>query len=229
MRTIGILGGMSAESTQLYYSELCKLTRARLGGLHSPELLIRSIDFTRIETLQMADRWEDAGRLLNEEARALAQGGAELLLLATNTMHKVAGQMLDGVDLPFVHIADATADAVVAAGCSSPGLMATRFTMEQTFYTDRLRARGLTPMVPGAADREETHRIIYDELCMGQILDASRMQYVDIAERLIVSGADALILGCTEVGLLLHRDNVRVPVFDTTRIHCEAALAAALA
>lgn len=229
MKTIGILGGMSAESTQLYFSELCRLTRERCGGLHSPELLIRSVDFAEIEALQAADEWEQAGRLLNLEAQALARGGAELLVLATNTMHKVAGQMLEGVVLPFIHIAEATASAVVAAGCSSPGLMATRFTMEQTFYTDQLLAQGLAPVLPNAADRTETHRIIYDELCVGQISMVSQTEYVAIAQRLVDRGADALILGCTEVGLLLNSDNVAVPVFDTTRIHCAAALDAAMA
>ena len=159
MRTIGILGGMSAASTQLYYAKLCELVRDSLGGLHSPELLIRSLDFAEIEALQMSDNWAEAGRVLNDNARALERGGAELMLLATNTMHKVAEEMMAGVSIPLLHIADATAEAISAAGLSRPGLMATAFTMEQDFYTDRLRAAGLSPMVPDTQDRRETHRI----------------------------------------------------------------------
>ena len=229
MQTIGILGGMSAASTQTYYRELCDLTRARLGGLHSPELLIRSVDFAAIEALQMRGDWAAAGAVLNREARALERGGADLLILATNTMHKVADAMMSGVTVPLLHIADATAEAIAAAGLQRPGLMATAFTMEQTFYTDRLRAAGLDPQIPNEADRADTHRIIYDELCMNRIEDTSRQRYEEIAQRLVDAGADALILGCTEVGMLLNADNVRVPVFDTTLIHCEVALARALA
>ena len=228
MRTIGILGGMSAASTQLYYAKLCELVRDSLGGLHSPELLIRSLDFAEIETLQMSDNWAEAGRVLNDNARALERGGAELMLLATNTMHKVAEEMMAGVSIPLLHIADATAEAISAAGLSRPGLMATAFTMEQDFYTDRLRAAGLSPMVPDTQDRQETHRIIYDELCREVVTEDSRVAYEGIAARLVDAGADCLILGCTEVGMLLNSDNVSVPVFDTTLIHCEVAVRRAL-
>ena len=228
MRTIGILGGMSAASTQLYYAKLCELVRDSLGGLHSPELLIRSLDFAEIEALQMSDNWAEAGRVLNDNARALERGGAELMLLATNTMHKVAEEMMAGVSIPLLHIADATAEAISAAGLSRPGLMATAFTMEQDFYTDRLRAAGLSPMVPDTQDRQETHRIIYDELCREVVTEDSRMAYEGIAARLVDAGADCLILGCTEVGMLLNSDNVSVPVFDTTLIHCEVAVRRAL-
>ena len=228
MRTIGILGGMSAASTQLYYAKLCELVRDSLGGLHSPELLIRSLDFAEIEALQMSDNWAEAGRVLNDNARALERGGAELMLLATNTMHKVAEEMMAGISIPLLHIADATAEAISAAGLSRPGLMATAFTMEQDFYTDRLRAAGLSPMVPDTQDRRETHRIIYDELCREVVTEDSRMAYEGIAARLVDAGADCLILGCTEVGMLLNSDNVSVPVFDTTLIHCEVAVRRAL-
>lgn len=224
MKTIGILGGMSAESTQLYYAELCRLTRARFGGLHSPQLLIRSLDFAEIEVLQVAGDWQAAGAILNREALALERGGAEVLVLATNTMHKLAAQMLEGVSIPFLHIADATAAAIRTAGLQRPGLMATAFTMEQAFYTDRLRTAGLQPLVPDAADRADTHRIIYDELCKGITTQASRDRYIQIARALQAAGADSLILGCTEVGMLLNADNVPFPVFDTTAIHCAAAL-----
>lgn len=228
MKTIGILGGMSAASTQLYYRELCALTQQRLGGLHSPELLIRSLDFAPISKLQAQGAWDQAGAVLNTEAKALERGGADLLVLATNTMHKLADQMMQGVNIPLVHIADTTAEAIQAAGLKSPGLMATAFTMEQTFYTDRLKTAGLMPLIPEAADRAETHRIIYQELCKGIISDISRQAYADIARRLADTGADCLILGCTEVGMLLNVENVQVPVFDTTLIHCAAALDRAL-
>ncbi len=228
MKTIGILGGMSAASTQLYYAKLCELVRERLGGLHSPELLIRSLDFAAIEALQMSDDWEEAGRVLNANALALERGGADFLLLATNTMHKVADEMMAGVSVPLLHIADATAEAIGAAGLSRPGLMATAFTMEQAFYTDRLVAAGLSPVIPEADDRAETHRIIYDELCREVVTEESRVAYEGIAGRLVAAGADCVILGCTEVGMLLNAGNVPVPVFDTTLIHCEAAADLAL-
>ena len=228
MKTIGILGGMSAASTQLYYRELCSLTQASMGGLHSPELLIRSLDFAVIEALQAEDRWEEAGERLNQEALALERGGAEILGLATNTMHKVAETMMRGVSVPLVHIADATASRISDQQRSRPGLMATRFTMEQPFYIERLQDRGLTPVIPLADDRDTIHRVIYDELCQGVITAESEAEYVAIADRLVDQGADCLILGCTEVGLLLNAGNVSVPVFDTTLIHCEALLAAAI-
>lgn len=228
MKTIGILGGMSAASTQTYYRQLCQLTRTRLGGLHSPELLIRSLDFAVIEALQMAGEWDQAGEILQREARALARGGADFIVLATNTMHKLAEPMMVGVPVPLLHIADATAAAIRQRGLRTPGLMATAFTMEQTFYTDRLRAAGLTPVIPDAADRATTHRIIYDELCCDIVKPESVLTYQAIAHRLAGQGADCLILGCTEVGMLLNQNNVPMPVFDTTLVHCEAALALAL-
>ncbi len=200
------------------------MTRARFGGLHSPELLIRSLDFARIEALQIQGAWDDAGAILNHEAKALERGGAQLIILATNTMHKLAGQMMAGVNVPFVHIADATARAITERGLCRPGLMATAFTMEQTFYTERLVAAGLNPVLPDAADQAETHRIIYQELCKDITTDESSVTYIAIANRLAEAGADSLILGCTEVGMLLNQDNVAVPVFDTTLIHCAAAL-----
>ncbi|NKB64893.1 MAG: amino acid racemase [Gammaproteobacteria bacterium] len=224
MKTIGILGGMSAASTQIYYRELCDLTRSRLGGLHSPELLIRSLDFDRIETLQMKGEWDAAGSLLNSEAKALERGGAEILILATNTMHKLADQMMLGIDIPLIHIADATAQAIKEANLKSPGLMATAFTMEQRFYTDKLIASELNPIIPNDEDRSETHRIIYEELCKNVTTQESETTYIEIANRLVEDGADSLILGCTEVGMLLNQDNVNVPVFDTTLIHCSTAL-----
>jgi aspartate racemase len=228
MKTIGILGGMSAASTQLYYKALCRLTQARLGGLNSPELLIRSLNFAEIERLQMAGAWDEAGALLNREAKALQAGGADMLILATNTMHKLTDQMLEGVEIDFLHIAVATANAITTQGLKSPGLMATAFTMEQSLYTDELVKAGLAPVIPNAKDRAQTHAIIYDELCKGLVRPESETAYVDIAARLVEAGADSLILGCTEVGMLLNADNVSVPVFDTTLIHCQAAIDQAL-
>jgi aspartate racemase len=229
MKTIGILGGMSAASTQTYYHELCRLTRERLGGLHSPELLIRSIDFARIESLQMRGEWAEAGKILNKEALALERGGAEFLILATNTMHKLAEVMMQNVDIPLLHIAEATAKCIKEKGLNSPAIMATSFTMEQSFYIDRLVASGLSPIIPNSEDRQTIHRIIYDELCKEVVRPESEALYIQISERLKESGADSLILGCTEVGMLLNNENVSMPVFDTTLIHCEEALNVALA
>lgn len=219
---------MSAASTQTYYHELCRLTRERLGSLHSPELLIRSIDFARIESLQIRGEWAEAGKILNREALALERGGAEFLILATNTMHKLAEEMMQNVDIPLLHIAEATAKCIREEGLNSPAIMATSFTMEQSFYIDRLVASGLSPIIPNAEDRQTIHRIIYDELCKEVVRPESEALYIKISERLKESGADSLILGCTEVGMLLNKENVSMPVFDTTLIHCEEALNVAL-
>jgi len=228
MKTIGILGGMSAASTQIYYRTLCEITRDRLGGLHSPELLIRSLDFAKIEALQALGQWDAAASILNAEAKALEKGGADFILLATNTMHKVASAMMADVTIPLLHIADATAQRISTAGLSRPGLIATAFTMEQSFYRERLVEASLHPIIPDENDRAEVHRIIYDELCMDIIEDESRSKFEDVAQRLVDVGADSVILGCTEVCMLLNQGNVTVPVFDTTRIHCEAAIDLAL-
>lgn len=231
MKTIGILGGMSSASTQIYYRELCALTQTRLGGLHSPDLLIRSLDFDQIAALQARGEWDDLAAILNRAALQLQHGGADFLVLATNTMHKVAEQMMAGLSIPLLHIGDATALAILRDGreLRRPGLMATAFTMEQAFYVDRLAKHGLTAVVPGREDREVTHRIIYDELCKGVVRKESEEVYMAIAKRLVADqGADCLILGCTEVGMLLNKGNVSVPVFDTTLIHCEEALRMAL-
>ena len=225
---IGILGGMSAASTQIYYRELCAQTRVRLGGLHSPELLIRSLDFAVIENLQVHGKWKAAGKILNREAKALELGGAEMIVMATNTMHKLAEPMMENVSIPFLHIAEATAEAIIAGGLKTPGLMATAFTMEQSFYIDRLKDAGLSPVIPDDVDRAEIHRIIYDELCKDIVTKESEAIYINVAERLALAGADCLILGCTEVGMLLNESNVCLPVFDTTLIHCSSALDRAL-
>lgn len=228
MRTIGILGGMSAASTQIYYRLLCDLARERLGGLVSPELLIRSVDFASIAALQAAGDWDETGTRLNKAALLLEQGGAELLILATNTMHKVADRITEGLGIPFLHIADATAEVVQAKGLTRVGLIATAFTMEQPFYLDRLRAHGLEPVVPEPDERAEIHRIIYEELCRDEVRPESRSRFEAVAQALEGQGAEGIILGCTEVGMLLGPANVATPVFDTARIHCEAALDTAL-
>ena len=228
MKTIGIIGGMSCESTALYYARLNEGARARLGGLHSAECVIWSVDFERIERLQAAGDWDRAGEELARIGVALEHAGAELLIIATNTMHKVADAVRHATRVPLIHIAEATAAAILKAGHRRPGLMATAYTMEQDFYTGALRAAGLEPVIPEAADRAEAHRIIYDELCQGVVRAESRAAYEAIAQRLIARGADSLILGCTEVGMLLSQGNVAAPVFDTPLIHADAALEAAL-
>ncbi|MEW5422597.1 aspartate/glutamate racemase family protein [Amorphus sp. 3PC139-8] len=224
MVPIGLIGGMSAASTALYYERLNALARTRFGGLHSAEIVMWSVDFAPIAELQTAGAWDIAGTRLADTARRLEGAGAGLIVLATNTMHKVAADIEAAVSVPFVHIADATGTAVRRAGLRRPGLMATRFTMEEDFYISRLAERfGLEVIVPDAADRAETHRIIYDELCRGDVRAQSRETYREIAERLVARGADSLILGCTEVGLLIDGASAPVPVFDTTAIHAEQA------
>jgi aspartate racemase len=229
MKTIGILGGMSTASTLQYYETLCRLTSERFGGLTSPRLLIRSVDFGQVAMLQNEGAWGALGDRLAERAVELERGGAELIVLATNTMHKVVPRMMRNVTIPLVHIADATAARLKKAGFAHPGFLGTAFTMEDRFYLDRLRGDGLQPVVPDAEGRAEVHRIIYEELCAHQIEDVSRVRLVAIAKQLKQMGADSLILGCTELSLLLDADNSPLPVFDTTAIHCEAALEAALA
>lgn len=229
MKTIGIIGGMSAVSTRLYHAELDRLARERFGGLHGADLIIRSLDFAPIAEMQSRDAWDELGAQLADEAQRLEAAGAEVLLLATNTMHKVADAIKTATQLPFVHIADATAARIRAAGLTRPALIGTAFTMEQAFYTDRLEAAGLRPIIPNDLDRRTIHTAIYERLCKAVITDADRTAYEAIASRLVDAGADGLILGCTEVGLLLGPSNVSVPVFDTTLIHADAAFSAAVA
>ncbi len=227
-RVIGMLGGMSWESSAEYYRLANELVRARLGGLHSARCVLASVDFAEIEKLQAAGRWQDAGEILADTARGLEAAGAELLLLCTNTMHKVAEQVQAAVGIPLLHLGDATAAAVRRAGLSTVGLLGTAFTMEQNFYRDRLRGHGLTVVVPPADDRALVHRIIYHELCLGIVREQSRQTYRDVIERLVQSGAEGIILGCTEIELLISQGDSRVPVFPTTRLHVEAAVDAAI-
>lgn len=224
MKTIGLIGGMSWESTVPYYRQINETVKAELGGLHSARVVLYSLDFHEVERLQHAGDWDAAGALLADAARALQAAGAEVLVLCTNTMHKVAPAIEAAVRLPLLHIADPTAEAVRAAGVSRVGLLGTRFTMEQPFYRDRLQDRfGLEVLVPPESDRESVHRIIYDELCVGRIVDASRADYRRVMADLVDRGAQAIILGCTEISLLVGEHDATVPLFDTTALHARAA------
>lgn len=230
MKCIGLLGGMSWESTVSYYQALNRGVRAQLGGLHSARVLLNSVDFAGIERLQHAGDWPATARLLAAEARKLQDGGADFLLIGTNTMHKVAPEIEAAIDIPLLHIADATATKLRADGITRVGLLGTRFTMEQDFYKGRLQKRfGLAVLVPDEAGRERVHRIIYDELCLGEIRESSRVEYLAIIEGLAAAGAEAVILGCTEIALLVGDARAAVPLYDTTAIHAEAAVALALA
>ncbi|MFK0402695.1 aspartate/glutamate racemase family protein [Microbacterium sp. NPDC090225] len=228
MKTIGVLGGMSWESSLEWYRLANERVAARLGGYHSARILLDSLDFAEIEALQAQDDWDSAGTLLAERARALEAAGADLLVLATNTMHLVADRITDAVDIPFLHIADAAGTAVSGVKLTTIGLLGTAFTMEKPFYAERLAAHGIRTIVPDAADRRIVHTVIYDELVHGIVRDASRQAYVGVVDRLIARGAEGVILGCTEIELLLSDDDVPVPVFPTTSLHVDAAVAAAL-
>lgn len=229
MKIIGLIGGMSCESSAHYYKRLNDRVRAQLGGLHSADILMWSVDFAPIAQMQDENHWQEAGVYLAKVGRRLEQAGAEVLMLASNTMHKVADIIEASTSVPFIHIADATAEKIKTAGKRKPAILATRFTMEQEFYIGRLREKfGLDVIVPEEADRALVHRIIYDELCVGRITEASRQAYVDVAQRLAMKGADSLILGCTEVGMLLDASNAPLPIFDTALIHADAAVDFAL-
>jgi len=228
MKTIGLLGGMSWESSVLYEELINTAVRERLGGVHSADLIIRSYDFARIEALQSAGDWDAAGELLAADARMLEGAGAELIVLCTNTMHRVAEAIEEAVSVPFLHLADATANAIKAQGLDTVGLLGTRFTMEEDFYRGRLESHGLSVVVPSEEERTIVHDIIYNELVQGELNRASREEYLDIIDRLGAAGAQGVIAGCTEIELLVTEDDVFIPYFPTTRIHAEAAVDAAL-
>ncbi|WP_394436441.1 aspartate/glutamate racemase family protein [Streptomyces sp. SGAir0957] len=228
MRTIGLIGGMSWESTAEYYRLLNELTRERLGGLHSARIVLHSVDFAEIERLQVAGDWDEAGRVLGAAARSLEAAGADLLLICTNTMHKVADQVQAATSVPLLHLADATADAVRAAGARRVGLLGTAFTMEQDFYRGRLAGHGLDVLVPDEAGRALVHRVIYEELCLGVVRDSSRAAYQEVIADLVDAGAEGVVLGCTEIELLIGAQDSPVPVFPTARLHAEAAVREAL-
>src|SRR4051794_9795595 len=229
MRRIGLLGGMSWESSAMYYRLVNEAVRDRLGGLSSADCVLRSVDFAPIAAMQADGRWDDAGAALAAEARGLEGAGAQLLVLCTNTMHKVADAIADAVAIPLVHIADTTAEAVRAAGLDRVGLLATGYTMEHDFYVGRLRERhGLEVLVPDESGRRLVHDVIYDELCVGVVRDESRERYRRIMAALVDRGAEGLLLGCTEIDLLVGQDDATVPVFDTTVLHAQAAVELAL-
>ncbi|WP_449407187.1 aspartate/glutamate racemase family protein [Microbacterium maritypicum] len=229
MKTIGVLGGMSWESSLEWYRLANQRVQEQLGGYHSAQIVLDSVDFAEIEALQVRGDWTAAGDLLAQRARALEAAGAEILVLCTNTMHLVAEQIQDAVDIPFLHIADVAAEAVAATGLTTVGLLGTAFTMEQPFYRERLAAHGLTALVPDAEDRALVHAVIYDELVHGEIRDESRRRYAEVIERLVARGAEGIILGCTEIELLVSADDSPVPVFPTTALHVEVAVDRALA
>jgi aspartate racemase len=229
MRTIGLLGGMSWESSALYYRRANELVRDRLGGLHSARCVLYSVDFAGIAAMQRAGSWDDAAAELATAARSLEVAGADFVLLCTNTMHKVADQVQASLSVPLIHLADTTADAVVAAGIRRVGLLGTGFTMEQRYYRDRLATHTLDVVVPGPEDRAMVHRVIYDELCLGIVRDDSRAAYRAVIQRLVDEGCDGIILGCTEIELLVTAEDSPVPVFPTTELHVAAAVDLALA
>jgi len=229
MKTIGLLGGMSWESTASYYKTINKGVKQALGGLHSAKIVLYSVDFAVIEKLQHANDWETTAELLSSAARRIEAGGADFMTLCTNTMHKVAPQIEEATSIPLLHIADATGEQLVADGIKTAGLLGTRFTMEQGFYKGRIRdIFGIDVLVPTPADREIVHKIIYDELCLGIIDAASRRQFLDIIDQLNKDGAEAVILGCTEIAMLVNYSHTSVPLYDTTSIHANAAVQYAL-
>jgi aspartate racemase len=225
MKPIGIIGGMGPASTVIYYETLCKLARSRSGGNASARVMIDALDFGKVQALQQSGAWDEAGRQLAESGQRLERAGAELILLATNTMHKVALPLQNAVSVPFIHIIDATAARLRADGRRAPALLGTRYTMEERFYPDYLaRAFGAPPLVPDSAERDDIHRIIFDDLVKGFVTLETTRRYIEIVQALAMRGADSIILGCTEIGLVLNAENSPLPVYDSACIHCEAAM-----
>jgi aspartate racemase len=230
MKTIGLIGGMSWESSIEYYRIINETTKNRLGGLHSAKSVMYSVDFAEIEVLQHQHRWSEAASLMVAAAQRLERAGADFIVLCTNTMHKLANEIESHIQIPFLHIADTTAEAIKSHSLQKVGLLGTRFTMEEDFYQGRLVSKhGLEVIVPNKDDRDVVHRIIYEELCLGIINSESRKQYLEIIHRLVASGAEGIISGCTEIELLIRAEDVTVPLFPTTRIHAEAAVEKAIA
>jgi aspartate racemase len=228
MRTIGLIGGMSWVSTAEYYRLANQEVASRLGGLHSAKILLESVDFAEIEELKLADRWDEIGVRLAAAGSRLEAAGAELIVLCTNTMHHVAAPIEAAVTVPFVHIADTTAAAIKAAGIARVGLLGTAFTMNEAFYRDRIAASGIEVLVPSEDDRRRISAIIYDELCLDVVRDESRAYYLEVVDRLVDSGAEGIILGCTEIELLIDQSHLAVPAFQTTLLHVQAAVDLAL-
>ncbi|RUM34843.1 MAG: aspartate racemase [Desulfobulbus sp.] len=230
MKTIGLLGGMSWESTAGYYRAINQGIKKQLGGLHSAEIIMYSVDFAPIEALQHSGNWQQTGEILSKAACAMEAGGADFFLICTNTMHKVAKQVEAAVTIPLLHIADATGNALLSKGIKKVGLLGTAFTMEQDFYRGRLEKKfGLEVIIPEKENRQTVHDIIYQELCQGRIIPQSQAKYIDIVDNLAHKGAEAVILGCTEIGMLIKESDVTLPLFDTTLIHAAAAVKKALA
>ncbi|QLD32382.1 aspartate/glutamate racemase family protein [Mannheimia varigena] len=223
MKTLGILGGMSPESTVSYYVNINRAVNQALGGNASAKILMSSVNFEEIAQCQKQGHWQQAGEILSEQARLLEQAGAEGILLATNTMHKVANQITDTISVPFLHILDCVAKAIQAKGISKVALLGTQFTMSDNFYCDGLLERGITPIVPDESTQKEIHRIIFDELCLGKIEQNSKDFYLKTIEDLIALGAESVILGCTEIGLLIQQKDCRLPFFDTAALHSQMA------
>lgn len=229
MKTIGLIGGMSWESSAEYYRLINQQVKAKLGGLHSAKILMFSLDFAEIEKLQSQGKWDQAGEILIRAAQGLEKGGADFILICTNTMHKLAGDIQQNISIPLLHIADATGLEIKKTTIKKIGLLGTKFTMEQDFYKGRLRDQfGFEVLIPDAADRQMVHDVIYRELCLGTIQSASKEKYKKIIDRLVAKGAEGVILGCTEISLLINQKDSLVPLFDTTKIHAAAAVDKAL-
>lgn len=224
MKTVGIIGGLSPESTILYYQGINQGVRARLGGHHAGRVLIDSLDFGEFVALKERGDWDTQSKLLCEAAQNLEKGGADFIILATNTMHKMADDIAASVSIPFLHLADATADHIIADEINTVALLGTRYTMELDFYKGRLESKGIDVLIPDDQGRADVHNIIYDELCNGKVLDRSRARYIEIINQLRDQGARGVILGCTEIGMLIKASDLDIQVFDTTEIHIQAAL-----
>ncbi len=229
MKTIGMIGGMSWESTVSYYKAVNEGVKSALGGLHSAKVSLYSVNFDEIEKLQREGRWDDAGMILAQAAKSVEAGGADFLMICTNTMHKVLPQIEDAINIPVLHIADATAEKLAEDGITTVGLLGTAFTMEQAFYKQRIIDKfGINVITPNDEEREVVHRVIYDELCQGKIFSESREKYITIIDNLRRNGAEAVILGCTEIALLVEQQHSQVPLYDTTQIHADQAVKLAL-
>ena len=228
MKTIGLIGGMSWESTSEYYRIINEEIKERLGGLHSAKCLINSVDFEEIERCQSSGDWDGAGEILGNAAYSLQKGGADFIIICTNTMHKVVGKIKAKIDIPVLHIADATAKAIKRKDIQKVGLLGTTYTMEQDFYKSRIEENNIKVIVPSEKNRKEINKVIYTELCLGKIVSQSREYYKRVIEELVQKGAQGIILGCTEIGLLIKQENVSVPIFDTTHIHAIEAVKVAL-
>lgn len=229
MKTIGLLGGMSWESTVSYYTLINQGIQSELGGLHSAKILLGSVDFQEIETCQAQGEWEKSGEILADYAKGLETAGADFLLICTNTMHKVAPQIQQQLTIPILHIADATIDQLKQEGITKVGLLGTKYTMTQDFYKERIIDQGIEVLIPDEEAIERVNTVIFDELCLGRINAASKQQYLAVIDQLKAEGAQGIILGCTEIGLLIQQADVDIPLFDTTEIHCTAAVKKALA